>query len=63
MELGFFLMYIFLLSCSSEYSKEKKIIEKSVRFRNLRFLGFYKECMLKIVFLHDQGHQKQAKIN
>ena len=31
MERGFFLMYIFLLSCSSEYSKGKKIIEKSVQ--------------------------------
>ena len=26
-----FLMYIFLLSCSSEYSKEKQIIEKSMQ--------------------------------
>ena len=31
MERGFFLMYIFLLSCSSEYSKEKQIIEKSMQ--------------------------------
>ncbi len=31
MERGFFLMFIFLLSCSSEYSKGKKIIEKSVQ--------------------------------
>ena len=31
MKHGFFLMYIFLLSCSSEYSKEKLIIEKSVQ--------------------------------
>ena len=31
MKRGFFLMCIFLLSCSSEYSKEKQIIEKSVK--------------------------------
>ena len=31
MKQGFFLMYIFLLSCSSEYSKEKQIIEKSMQ--------------------------------
>ena len=31
MKRGFFLMCIFLLSCSSEYSKEKQIIEKSVQ--------------------------------
>jgi len=31
MKHGFFLMYIFLLSCSSEYSKEKQIIEKSMQ--------------------------------
>ena len=31
MKRGFFLMYIFLLSCSSEYSKEKQIIEKSMQ--------------------------------
>ena len=42
---------------------DAKIIEKSMRFRNLRFLGFCKEYKLKIVFLHDQGYQKQAKIN
>ena len=31
MKHGFFLMHIFLLSCSSEYSKEKQIIEKSMQ--------------------------------
>ena len=31
MKRGFFLLCIFLLSCSSEYSKEKQIIEKSVQ--------------------------------
>ena len=31
MKHGFFLLCIFLLSCSSEYSKEKQIIEKSVQ--------------------------------
>ena len=42
---------------------DAKIIEKSMRFWNLRFLVFCKEYNLKIVFLHDQGYQKQAKIN
>ena len=31
MKRGFFLLCIFLLACSSEYSKEKLIIEKSVQ--------------------------------
>ena len=31
MKRGFFLLCIFLLGCSSEYSKEKQIIEKSVQ--------------------------------
>ena len=31
MKRGFFLLCIFLLGCSSEYSKEKLIIEKSVQ--------------------------------
>ena len=42
---------------------DTKIIEKTMRFRNLRFLGFCKEYKLKIVFLHDLGNQKQAKID
>ena len=41
---------------------DAKIIEKSMRFRNLRFLVFCKVCNVKIVFLHDQGDQKQAQI-
>ena len=39
-----------------------KIIEISMRFRSLRFLVFCKESNVKIVFLHDQGWQKQSKI-
>ena len=31
MKQGFLLIYLFLLSCSSEYSKEKQIIEKSMQ--------------------------------
>ena len=42
---------------------DAKIIEKSMRFRNLRFLVFCKEYNVKIVFLHDQGYQNQRKIN
>ena len=35
-----------------------KIDDKSMRFRNLRFLVFCEEYNVKIVFLHDQGCQK-----
>ena len=38
---------------------DAKIIEISMRFRNLRFLVFYKEYNVNIVFLHDQGCQCQ----
>ena len=42
---------------------DAKIDEKTVRFRNLRFLVFYREYNVKIVFLHDQGYQNQPQIN
>ena len=38
-----------------------KIDDKSMRFRNLRFLDFCEEYNVKIVFLHDQGYQKSIK--
>ena len=37
------------------------IDEKTMRFRNLRFLVFYKEYNVKIVFLHDQACRKSIK--
>ena len=44
-----------------------KINGKSMKFRNLRILVFCQEYNVKIVFLHDQGHEKsttnQLKIN
>ena len=40
---------------------DAKIDEKSIRFPNLRFLGFCREYNVKIVFLHDQGCQKSTK--
>ena len=46
---------------------DAKIDEKTMRFRNLRFLVFYKEYNVKIVFLHDQACRKsinnQSKID
>ena len=38
-----------------------KINDKSMKFRNLRFLVFCEEYNVKIVFLHDQGYQKSIK--
>ena len=35
-----------------------QIDDKSMNFRNLRFLDFCEEYNVKIVFLHDQGWQK-----
>ena len=40
---------------------DAKIDEKTMRFRNLRFLVFYKEYNVKIVFLHDQACRKSIK--
>ena len=40
---------------------DAKIDEKTMRFRNLRFLDFYKGSNVKIVFLHDQACQKSVK--
>ena len=41
---------------------DAKIDEKTMRFRNLRFLDFYKEYNVEIVFLHDQACRKSIKI-
>ena len=38
-----------------------KIDDKSMRFRNLRFLDFCEEYNVKLLFSHDQGHQKSIK--
>ena len=40
---------------------DAKIDEKTMRFRNLRFLVFYKESNVQIVFLHDQACRKSIK--
>ena len=54
--------------CSQNDAKTmSNIDDKSMKFRNLRFLVFCEEYNVKIVFLHDQGYQKsiksQSKIN
>ena len=38
-----------------------KIDDKSMRFRNLRFFDFCEEYNVKLLFLHDQGHQKSIQ--
>ena len=38
-----------------------KIDDKSMRFRNLRFLDFCEEYNVKLLFSHDQGHQKSIE--
>ena len=38
-----------------------KINDKSMKFRNLRFLVFGEEYNVNIVFLHDQGYQKSVQ--
>ena len=38
-----------------------KIDEKTMRFRNLRCLIFYKEYIVQITFLHDQACRKSTK--
>ena len=38
-----------------------KIDDKSMRFRNLRFLDFCEEYNVKLFFLHDQGDQESIK--
>ena len=40
---------------------DAKIDEKTMRFRNLRFLDFCEEYNVKLLFSHDQGHQKSIK--
>ena len=38
-----------------------KIDDKSMRFRNLRFLVFCEAYNVKLLVSHDQGHQKSIK--
>ena len=48
--------------CSQNDAKTmSKINDKSIKFRNLRFLVFCEEYNVKIVFSHDQGYKINAK--
>ena len=48
--------------CSQIYAEiDVKIDDKSMRFRNLRFLDFCEEYNVKLLLSHDQGHQKSIK--
>ena len=38
-----------------------QIDDKSMRFRNLRFLDFCEEYNVKLLFLHVQGERKSSK--
>ena len=48
--------------CQNDTKTEAEIDEKTMRFPNLRFLCFYREYNVKIVFLHEQRSQKQIQI-
>ena len=48
--------------CSQNDAKTMcEINDKSMNFRNLRFLVFCEEYNVKIVFSHDQGYQNSIE--
>ena len=47
--------------CQKAPKMDAEIDDKSMWFRNLRFLCFCREYNVKIVFLHEQGYQKSTK--
>ena len=52
----------FMRNCFQNDAKTtSKINDKSMKFRNLRFLVFCEEYNVKIVFSHDQESQKSIK--
>ena len=52
----------FMKKCFENDAKTRcKIDDKSMNFRNLRFLDFCEEYNVKIIFLRDLGHQKSIK--